>query len=108
MRPMLSEPQGRLLRAVTRLLVPQIGSNRKLPFFTIESIETTDWGSLTFAGQRHRMTLVVPGMAIADVPSLDALDLGAAIVAEARVVSAATIGSGVVLTIAVMVVETVH
>lgn len=105
---MLSERQGCVVRAVSRLLVPQIGNDRKLPLLTIESIETTDWGSLTFAGQGHRITLAVPDMAVADVPSFDALDLGTAIVAEARVVSAATAGSGIVLTIAVLVVETVH
>ena len=54
------------------------------------------------------MTLVVPGMVVADVPSFETLDLGAAIVAEARVVSAVTAGSGIVLTIAVMVVEAGH
>ncbi len=102
---MLSKPQGRLLRAVTRLLLSQIGNNRNLPLVTIESIETVDWGSLTFAGQRHRITLVVADMVIADVPSFEALDLGAAIVAEARVVSAVAAGTGVVLTIAVMAIE---
>lgn len=105
---MLSEAQGRLLRAITRLLRPRIGSDRKLPLLTIESIETTDWGSLTFAGQRHRVTLIVHDMMVAEVPSFEALDLGAAIVAEARVVSTVTVGSGVALTITVMVVENGH
>ncbi len=105
---MLTEPQRRLLRAITRLLLPRIGSDRNLPLLTVQSIETADWGSLTFAGQRHWMTLVVPDLAIADVPSFEALHLGAEIVAEARVVSVVPVGSGVVLTIAVMVVETGH
>jgi len=105
-KTILSEPQGRVLRALNRVIAASPGLDRQLPSVLVESIDTVDWASLTFAGQRHRMTVMVSGMTVAEVPSLAALDLGTTIVAEARVASAIAVGTGVELIIEVMTIDT--
>ncbi len=103
---MLSEPQGRVLRALNRVIAARPELDRQLPSLLVESIDTTDWASLTFAGQRHRLTVMVSSMTVTEVPSLEALNLGTTIVAEARVASAIAVGSGVELVIEVMTIDT--
>ncbi len=103
---MLSEPQGRVLRALNRVIAVRPRLDRQLPLLLVESIDTADWASLTFAGQRHRITVMVSGMTLAEVPSLETLDLGTTIVAEARVASAIAVGTEVKLVIEVMTIDT--
>ncbi|QYE35803.1 hypothetical protein KZX46_07565 [Polymorphobacter sp. PAMC 29334] len=79
--------------------------NRQSPALVVESFETTDWSSLTFAGQRHRITLVVTEPVSADSLSFDGLILRGSIVAEARVISATVAATGLVLDIAVMTID---
>ncbi len=106
MKPVVTEPQGRLLRALTRVLTPlATPSDRQFPSIIVVSWEANDWSSLTFAGQRHRIALTLPQSG-APIPSLDQLEIAGQIVAEARIVATAeTPTGGVALDITVMTVE---
>lgn len=101
MKRILTESQGRLLRALIRVLAPP-PVDRQFPPIVVESFDSADWASLTFAGQRHRIVLVVPGTI---VPALDGLEVAGDIVAEARIVATAAAADCVSLTIAVLMVD---
>lgn len=106
MRRVVTEPQGRLLRGLIRVLAPPTTRHdRHLPPIVVESFESDDWASLTFAGQRHRVALVVGGATLDSLPTLERLDVAGVIVADARIVSAEAVATGVELTIAVMTVD---
>jgi hypothetical protein len=99
----LTESQGRVLRALVRALQPPTGRNdRHFTPVVVEAFESDEWSSLTFAGQRHRIALIVPG---ATVPALDGLDIVGLIVADIRIVAVAVVARGVALTVAVMTVD---
>lgn len=58
MKPIISDAQAPLLRAVERLLVAALayGSGRSITVIT-EAAVSEDWASATFVGQRHRLEL---------------------------------------------------
>jgi len=105
MKRLLTKPQGCVLRALVCALGPFEGAHdREFPPVIVESFTSDEWISLTFAGHRHVIALVVPGTA---VPTLGDVTVTGQIVAEAQIVTANVVAGGVALTARMMTVEDV-
>ena len=65
MKPHVNRAQGRLIRIIALYLCnlgkcsPKVGTDGVI---VVETIESAPWSSLTFSGERHRLSLRVPGM----------------------------------------------
>jgi len=108
MRRIVGDADGRLLRAVIAGLGGRSdGASRQDPCIIVESCESTEWASLTFAGRRHRIVLRVPPMAAAAAQSrlADGFDLAGSIVAGIEIIAAAPVADAVTLTIAVLTIN---
>lgn len=108
MRQIVGDADGRLLRAVIAGLGGRSdGASRQDPCIIVESCESTEWASLTFAGRRHRIVLRVPPMAAAAAQSrlADGFDLAGSIVAGIEIIAAAPVADAVTLTIAVLTIN---
>ena len=65
MKPHLTPRQGRIVRALGFYL-SKVGKDSMTVGpssmgMTVESVETVPWASLTFAGERHRLVVHLPG-----------------------------------------------
>ena len=115
MRPVLTRLQGAVLRALTAEIAgkdepsaKQESTSRQTPSIIVESFDSIDWASLTFAGQRHRIVLRCTAEAARRAAVLDAADLAIAgsIVAEFCVITSQhTAGVTVGLTIEVLTIR---
>jgi hypothetical protein len=108
MRQIVGDADGRLLRAVIAGLGGRSdGASRQDPCIIVESCESTEWASLTFAGRRHRIVLIVPPMAAAAAQSrlADGFDLAGSIVAAIEIIAAAPVADAVTLTTAVLTIN---
>ena len=105
MRPLLSPDQGRIVRQLV-LYLSKVGGNPPSPAdVRVESVASQPWASLTFAGERHRLVVSLPGSPVPCVKAGDIeLIVPRLIVAVERADWAAT-GDGAVLTLDLLAIE---
>jgi len=64
-KPHVNRAQGRLIRIIALYLCnlckcsPKVAADSVM---VVETIESAPWSSLTFSGERHRLSLRLPGM----------------------------------------------
>ena len=110
MKPFLNDAQAALLRAVHAIIVTDAllcdlvgGEHRQTPLVVVEQATSTDWASVTFSGQQHRIEFridcaVAPSAAaiarLDTVLSQSEIELAHYIVAEIAVVGARLVSPG--------------
>ena len=84
MKPSLTSLQGRLLRGLVLILSKDSKDKMMNGQVIVEEIVTSEWRSLTFSGERHRIVLRLPSSARPVDFAVDEVVLGGRIVAVER------------------------
>lgn len=105
MKPILTLSQGKLLRALVLFLSTAGKHPVAAEAIIVEAVDSRDWASLTFVGERHRIAVRLPVGTVPDSADAIALDVPGKIIAVEHADWTAT-DSGPRLTLEVLAIAT--